>query len=70
MPKYKVLSPVILGGVIVHDGEIEVDEKKGASLVERGVLEEIESQEEEKPSRGRRKKDAEGEEDADPTPEG
>ncbi|WP_145333345.1 hypothetical protein [Paenibacillus xylanexedens] len=45
MPKYKVLSPVILGGVIAYAGEFEVDEKKGARLVERGVLEEIESDE-------------------------
>lgn len=43
MGKYKVLSPVIYGGVIVADGEIELDEKNGSLLVEREVLEELES---------------------------
>ncbi|WP_176718222.1 hypothetical protein [Paenibacillus kribbensis] len=39
--KYNVLSPVIQAGVIVHSGEIELDEKHGAKLVEKGVLEDV-----------------------------
>ncbi|MCG7385099.1 hypothetical protein [Paenibacillus sp. ACRRY] len=46
MFKYKVLGPVIFGGVIVNSGEIELDETKGARLVERGILEEVEAEEE------------------------
>ncbi|WP_337033207.1 hypothetical protein [Paenibacillus illinoisensis] len=47
MSKYKVLGPVIFGGVIVDSGEIELDETKGSRLVERGVLEAIEAEEQE-----------------------
>ncbi|MBP1312331.1 hypothetical protein JOD82_005476 [Paenibacillus sp. 1182] len=39
--KYKVLSPVIQAGVIVNSGEIDLDDKYGAKLVEKGVLEEV-----------------------------
>ncbi|KAE8560245.1 hypothetical protein [Paenibacillus polymyxa] len=39
--KYNVLSPVIQAGVIVNSGEIELDDKHGAKLVEKGVLEEV-----------------------------
>ncbi|MDN4081336.1 hypothetical protein QYF52_25825 [Paenibacillus polymyxa] len=41
--KYKVLSPVIQAGVIVDSGEIDLDDKYGAKLVEKGVLEEVAS---------------------------
>ncbi|MEE4561558.1 hypothetical protein [Paenibacillus polymyxa] len=41
--KYNVLSPVIQAGVIVHSGEIDLDDKYGAKLVEKGVLEEVAS---------------------------
>ncbi|MDG0056988.1 hypothetical protein MMB75_25515 [Paenibacillus sp. P2(2022)] len=41
--KYKVLSPVIQAGVIVNSGEIDLDDKYGAKLVEKGVLEEVAS---------------------------
>lgn len=41
--KYKVLSPVIQAGVIVDSGEIDLDDKNGAKLVEKGVLEEVAS---------------------------
>ncbi|OMF50875.1 hypothetical protein [Paenibacillus peoriae] len=39
--KYNVLSPVIQAGVIVNSGEIDLDDKYGAKLVEKGVLEEV-----------------------------
>ncbi|MNW53748.1 hypothetical protein D3C74_313220 [compost metagenome] len=39
--KYKVLSPVIQAGVIVNSGEIDLEDKYGAKLVEKGVLEEV-----------------------------
>ncbi|PPQ49120.1 hypothetical protein C5G87_07020 [Paenibacillus peoriae] len=41
--KYKVLSPVIQAGVIVNSGEIDLDDKYGAKLVEKDVLEEVAS---------------------------
>ncbi|WP_226000898.1 hypothetical protein [Paenibacillus sp. BJ-4] len=41
--KYKVLSPVIQAGVIVNSGEIDLDDKYGDKLVEKGVLEEVAS---------------------------
>ncbi|WHX37406.1 hypothetical protein QNH38_08165 [Paenibacillus polymyxa] len=41
--KYKVLSPVIQAGVIVDSGEIDLDDKYGAKLVEKGILEEVAS---------------------------
>jgi hypothetical protein len=38
MTKYKVLTPVLQGGVIVDSGEIELDEKQALRLQELGVV--------------------------------
>lgn len=51
--------------------EIEVESKDIAEMIEKQVIAaDVEAQADDKPSRGKRKKDAEAEGDADTTPEG
>ncbi|MEK4473344.1 hypothetical protein NSQ91_09005 [Paenibacillus sp. FSL R7-0048] len=38
MTKYKVLTPVLQGGVIVASGEIELDDKQALRLQELGAI--------------------------------